>query len=71
MEGTDEELEAKRRNFHEHLNVQKENKKQKQREMSDLEDNLVDIRKNHSNALQRHGHLQAAEEVGLTSFIVV
>ncbi|KAG6897072.1 hypothetical protein C0992_004313 [Termitomyces sp. T32_za158] len=57
--GTDEELELRLRRFDEHINAQKQRKRVDDTKRQDLEDELVNARKQHTDLIAQHGELSA------------
>ncbi|KAH7924955.1 hypothetical protein BV22DRAFT_469854 [Leucogyrophana mollusca] len=59
VEGTDEELQARLRNFDENVLQQKQKRKRQESERQDLEDELAKARKSHVELVNEHGELAA------------
>ncbi|KNZ73056.1 DNA repair protein RAD50 [Termitomyces sp. J132] len=60
--GTDEELELRLRRFDEHINAQKQRKRVEDTKKQDLEDELTNVRKQHTELTAQHGGLVAEAE---------
>ncbi|KAG6831939.1 hypothetical protein H0H92_006540 [Tricholoma furcatifolium] len=60
--GTDEELESRLRHFDEHINDQKQKRREKQMNMEELEEELVGSRNKHTELVAQRGKLAAEAE---------
>ncbi|KAF8895513.1 hypothetical protein BD779DRAFT_1640508 [Infundibulicybe gibba] len=61
--GSDDELNMRLKNFDDHINTQRQKKRIEDTKKQDLEDELVNTRKYHTELLQQHGILVAEAEV--------
>jgi septal ring factor EnvC (AmiA/AmiB activator) len=61
--GTDEELEARLRNFDGHIIQQKQKKGKEESKRQDLEDELASARKQHVALVSEHGRLTSEAKV--------
>ncbi|KAF8073695.1 AAA domain-containing protein [Lyophyllum atratum] len=61
--GTDEELSLRLEHFDDHINAQRQRKRQEDTKKQDLEDELVNVRKQHTELVAQHGGLVAESEV--------
>ncbi|KAG6854661.1 hypothetical protein C0991_003309 [Blastosporella zonata] len=60
--GTDEDLETRLRHFDDHINAQKQKKRVEDTKKQDLEDELANVRKQHTELVAQHGGLVAESE---------
>jgi DNA repair protein RAD50 len=60
---TDEELQLRLAHFDDHINTQKQKKRMEETKRQDLEDELFNIRKRHTQSVAAHGGLAAEAEV--------
>ncbi|RDB18009.1 DNA repair protein rad50 [Hypsizygus marmoreus] len=60
--GTDEELQLKLKHFGDHINAQKQKKRLEDTKKQDLEDELANVRKQHTELVKQHGGLVAEAE---------
>lgn len=63
--GTDEELHSRLTRFDDHINARKQKRRQEDTRKQDLEDDLANIRKQHTELVAQHGGLIAEAEVSL------
>lgn len=63
LSDTDEELHMRLTHFDDHINAQKQKKRAEDTKKQDLEDELVNVRKQHTQLVAVHGGLVAEAEV--------
>ncbi|KAF5382729.1 hypothetical protein D9615_002851 [Tricholomella constricta] len=61
--GTDEELNSRLKHFDDHINAQRQKKRLEDTRKQDLEDELINVRKQHTDLVAQHGGLVAEAEV--------
>lgn len=63
--GTDDQLNLRLKNFDDHISAQKQKKRIEDTKKQDLEDDLANVRTQHTELVKQHGSLVAEAEVSL------